>query len=57
MMKMNLYSLKMEDEGNVFDHINKFNEFVSRIMNAWEDIKDEEQTLLCWLHYPNLTTY
>lgn len=29
MMKMNLYSFKMEDEGNVFDHINKFNELVS----------------------------
>lgn len=28
MMNMNLYSLKMEYEGNVFDHINKFNELV-----------------------------
>lgn len=43
--EMNLYSLKMEDERNVFDYINKFNELVSRIMNAGEDIKDEEHAL------------
>lgn len=46
MMKMNLYSLKMEDEGNVFNHINKFNELVSKIRNAEEDIEDEEQVSL-----------
>lgn len=42
----------MEDEGNVFDHINKFNEFVSRIMNAGEDIKDEEQALFLLASLP-----
>nr|KYP36341.1 Retrovirus-related Pol polyprotein from transposon TNT 1-94 [Cajanus cajan]KYP52429.1 Retrovirus-related Pol polyprotein from transposon TNT 1-94 [Cajanus cajan] len=52
MMKMDLYSLKMEDEGNVFDHINKFNELVSRLMNAGETIKDEEQALLILASLP-----
>lgn len=52
MMKINLYSLKMEDEGNVFDHINKFNELVSRLMNAGDDIKDEEHALLLLASLP-----
>ena len=52
MMKMNLYSLKMEDEGDVFDHINKFNELVSRLMNAGENIKDEEQAILLLASLP-----
>jgi len=53
MMKMDLYSLKMEDGGNVFDHINKFNELVSRLMNAGdESIKDEEQSLLLLASLP-----
>lgn len=42
MMKMSLYSLKLEYEGNLFDHISKFNELVSRLMNARDNIKDEE---------------
>lgn len=46
MMKMSLYSLKMEDKGNVFNHIKKFNEMVYTIMNAGEVIKDEEQALV-----------
>jgi len=46
MMKMSLHSLKMEDECNVFYHINKFNELVSRLMNAKDNIKDEEQLML-----------
>jgi len=45
-MKMDFYSLKMEDGGNVFDHINKFNGLVSKLMNARDKgIKDEEQSL------------
>ncbi|KAL2320564.1 hypothetical protein Fmac_029533 [Flemingia macrophylla] len=52
MMKIDLYSLKMEDEGNVFDHINKFNELVSRLVNAGETIKDEEQALLLLASLP-----
>ena len=46
MMKMDLYSLKMEEEDNAIDHLNKFNELVSRLLNAGEMIKEEEQTLL-----------
>ena len=46
MLKVNFYSLKMEDGGNVFDHINKFNGLVSKLMNARDKgIKDEEQSL------------
>jgi len=53
MMKMDLYSLKMEDGGNVFDHINKFNELVSKLMNAGdESIKDDEQSLLLLASLP-----
>jgi len=41
MMKIDLYSLKMEDGGNVFDHINKFNELISIHMNVGDkSIKD-----------------
>ncbi|VFQ74456.1 unnamed protein product [Cuscuta campestris] len=46
MMRMDLYSLKMEEGGSVIDHINNFNEQVSRLLNAGEIIKDEEQELL-----------
>lgn len=52
MMKMDLYSLKMEEGGNVTDHINKFNEMVSRLLNAGETIKDEEQALLLLASLP-----
>ena len=52
MMKMDLYSLKMEEGGNVIDHINKFNELVSRLLNAGETIKDEEQALLLLASLP-----
>jgi len=52
MMNMSLYSLKMEDECNVFDHINKFNELVFRLMNARHNIKDEEQMLILLASLP-----
>ncbi|VFR03036.1 unnamed protein product [Cuscuta campestris] len=52
MMRMDLYSLKMEEGGSVFDHINKFNEQVSRLLNAGETIKDEEQGLLLLASLP-----
>jgi hypothetical protein len=32
----------MEDEGNVFDHINNVNELISRLINPGDNIKDEE---------------
>ncbi|VFQ79046.1 unnamed protein product [Cuscuta campestris] len=52
MMRMDLYSLKMEEGGSVIDHINKFNEQVSRLLNAGETIKDEEQGLLLLASLP-----
>lgn len=52
MMEMNLYSLKMEDEDNVFDHIYKFNEPTSRFMKVGENIKDEERSLLLLASLP-----
>ncbi|VFQ93804.1 unnamed protein product [Cuscuta campestris] len=52
MMRMDLYSLKMEEGGSVTDHINKFNELVSRLLNAGETIKDEEQGLLLLASLP-----
>ncbi|VFQ74232.1 unnamed protein product [Cuscuta campestris] len=52
MMRMDLYSLKMEEGGSIIDHINKFNEQVSRLLNAVETIKDEEQGLLLLASLP-----
>ncbi|VFQ61770.1 unnamed protein product [Cuscuta campestris] len=52
MMRMDLYSLKMEEGGSIIDHINKFNEQVSRLLNAGETIKDEEQGLLLLASLP-----
>ncbi|VFQ87389.1 unnamed protein product [Cuscuta campestris] len=52
MMRMDLYSLKMEEGGSVTDHINKFNELVSRLLNAAETIKDGEQGLLLLASLP-----
>ncbi|VFQ59936.1 unnamed protein product [Cuscuta campestris] len=52
MMRMDLYSLKMEEGGSAIDHINKFNEQVSRLLNAGETIKDEEQGLLLLASLP-----
>ena len=45
-LKMELYQLKIEMEGDLHDHINKFNRLVSQLLNADDKISDEEQTLL-----------
>ena len=45
-LKMELYSLKMEERGNLHDHINLFNQLVCQLMNANDKIGEEEQTLL-----------
>lgn len=42
MIKTSIYSLKMEDECNLFDHINNFKELLSKIINGEKNIKDEE---------------
>ena len=52
MMKMDLYSLKMEEGSNIIDHSNKFNELVSRLQNAGETIKEEEKALLILASLP-----
>ena len=52
MIKMDLYSLKMEEGGNIIDHSNKFNELVSRLQNVEETIKEEEKALLILASLP-----
>ena len=46
---MELYQLKMEMEGDLHDHINKFNQLVSQLLNADDKLSDEEQTFLLLL--------
>ena len=43
---MELYQLKMEMGGDLHDHINKFNQLVSQLLNADDKLYDEEQALL-----------
>jgi len=45
-LKMELYQLKMEMRGDLHDHINKFNQLVSQLLNADDKLSNEEQTLL-----------
>nr|GEW38559.1 retrovirus-related Pol polyprotein from transposon TNT 1-94 [Tanacetum cinerariifolium] len=44
-LKMELYSLKLEEGSNLHDHINSFNKFC-QLANVDDVIKDEEQALL-----------
>ena len=45
-LKMKLYQLKMEMGGDLHDHINKFNQLVSQLLNANDNHSDEEQAFL-----------
>ncbi|KAL5169756.1 Retrovirus-related Pol polyprotein from transposon TNT 1-94 [Glycine soja] len=45
-LKMELYQLKMEMGGDLHDHINKFKQLVSQLLNANDKLFDKEQTLL-----------
>ncbi|GJY58466.1 hypothetical protein Tco_0458358 [Tanacetum coccineum] len=45
-LKMELYSLKLEEGSNLHDHINSFNQLVYQLTNVDDAIKDEEQALL-----------
>ncbi|GJT33835.1 hypothetical protein Tco_0924254 [Tanacetum coccineum] len=45
-LKMELYSLKLEEGSNLHDHINSFNPLVCQLANVDDAIKDEEQALL-----------
>jgi hypothetical protein len=42
MMMKNKFLLTIKDEVNVFDHINKFHELISRLMKTNDNIKVEE---------------
>jgi len=41
-LKMELYQLKMEMGGYLHDHINKFNQLVSQLLNADDKLSDKE---------------
>ena len=51
-LKMELYQLKMETGGNLYDHINKFIQLVSQLLNADDKLLNEEQTLLLLVSQP-----
>lgn len=51
-LKMELYSLRMEERGNLHDHINTFNQLVCQLLNAGDKIQDEEQALLLLASLP-----
>ncbi|GKC92246.1 hypothetical protein Tco_1157688, partial [Tanacetum coccineum] len=51
-LKMELYSLKLEEGSNLHDHINSFNQLVCQLANVDDAIKDEEQALLTLLSLP-----
>ena len=41
-LKMELYSSKMEEGGDLHDHVNSFNQLVCQLLNADGKIEDEE---------------
>jgi len=49
---MELYQLKMEMGGDLHDHINKFNQLVSQLLNANDKLSDEKQVLLLLASLP-----
>ncbi|KAL5131808.1 Retrovirus-related Pol polyprotein from transposon TNT 1-94 [Glycine soja] len=51
-LKMELYRLKMEMGGDLHDHINKFNQLVSQLLNTNDKLSDEEQALLLLASLP-----
>ena len=51
-LKMELYQFKMEMGGDFHDHINKFDQLVSQLLNADDKLSDEEQTLLLLASLP-----
>ena len=51
-LKMELYKLKMEMGGDLHDHINKFNQLVSQLLNADDKLFDEKQALLLLASLP-----
>ncbi|KAH1198428.1 Retrovirus-related Pol polyprotein from transposon TNT 1-94 [Glycine max] len=51
-LKMELYQLKIEMEGDLHGHINKFNQLVSQLFNVDDKLFDEEQALLLLASLP-----
>ena len=51
-LKMELYQLNMEMGGDLHDHINKFNQLVSQLLNANDELSTEEQALLLLVSLP-----
>jgi len=51
-LKMELYSLKMEEGDDLHDHTNSFNQLVCQLLNLDDKIDDEEQALLLLASLP-----
>jgi len=51
-LKMELYKLKIEMRGDLHDHINKFNQLVSQLLNADDKFSDEEHAVLLLASLP-----
>ena len=56
-LKMELYTLKLDKEGNLHDYISCFNQLVCHLANIDEPMKDEEQALLLLLSLPKFFKY
>ncbi|GKA68233.1 retrovirus-related pol polyprotein from transposon TNT 1-94, partial [Tanacetum coccineum] len=53
-LKMELYSLKLEEGSNLHDHFNSFNQLVCQLANVDDAIKDEEQALRTTLTFEDV---
>ena len=51
-LKMDLYTLRMDEGRNIYDHINNFNQLVCQLLNLGEKIEEEEQSLLLLASLP-----
>ena len=52
-LKMKLYRLKMNMGEDLHDHINKFNQLISQLLNTNDKLSDEEQALLLLASLPS----
>ena len=44
-LKIDLYILRMEERGNLHDHINEFNQLVCQLLSIGEKLSNEEQVI------------
>jgi len=51
-LKMELYSSKMEESSYLHGHVNSFNQLVCQLLNADDNIEDEEQALILLASLP-----